>query len=136
MWYVAEVAAQYNTDVKSGVVEVAWDRDSNIFDYDPKIWDRLLTCLHIYGPVKIIAAHICCSPRIIRRLVHPILHALLSPWHRSRTNMHSVPESEIINVLSNYGILREMLPTEMGGTVELNPEEWIAQRRAAEMEEL
>jgi len=136
MWYVAEVAAEANTDAGSGVVEVAWDRDTTIFDYDPTIYDRLLTYLHLYWPVKTVASHVCCSPRITRRLVHPILHALLTPWSRSRTDMHNVPESEIINVLSRYGILKEMLPTEMGGTLELNSAEWIAQRRAAEMEEL
>jgi len=136
MWYIAEVAAQDDTDVGSGVVEVVWDTDTTIFDYDRKVWDRLLAYLHLYWPVKTIAAHVCCSPRIIHRLVYPALHALLSPWCRSRTKMHDVPESEIINVLSNYGIPKEILPTEMGGTVELNPAEWIAHRRAAEMEEL
>jgi hypothetical protein len=50
--------------------------------------------------------------------------------------VHDVSENEIVHALSEYGISREMLPTEMGGTVELNPTEWIAQRRAAEMEEI
>jgi hypothetical protein len=49
---------------------------------------------------------------------------------------HDVAETEILEVLSQYGLEKAMLPTLMGGTVELNLEEWIANRRAVEMEEL
>jgi hypothetical protein len=55
---------------------------------------------------------------------------------RSRTLFHDVPESQIVDILSSYGILKEMLPTEMGGTVRLNQAEWMASRRAAEREEI
>jgi hypothetical protein len=55
---------------------------------------------------------------------------------RSRTLFHDVPESQIVDILSSYGILKEMLPTEMGGTVRLNQAEWMASQRAAESEEI
>jgi len=45
-----------------------------------------------------------------------------------------VPESEIVDALSQYGILQHMLPTEMGGTLQLDLSEWIAYRRSVEME--
>jgi hypothetical protein len=45
-----------------------------------------------------------------------------------------VPDSQLLGILSDYGILKEMLPTKMGGTVQLNQAEWIANRRAAEPE--
>lgn len=50
--------------------------------------------------------------------------------------MHNVPDSEITQVLSCYGILQSMLPSEMGGSLELNQGEWIANRRAAELQEI
>lgn len=55
---------------------------------------------------------------------------------RSRTTFHEVPESEIVKELSKYGIHGSMLPVEMGGSVKFDQAEWIAQKRAAEMEEL
>jgi len=55
---------------------------------------------------------------------------------RSRIAVHDVPENENAEALSDYGIEKHMLPTEMGGSFEFNPSEWIANRRAAEMEEL
>jgi hypothetical protein len=80
--------------------------------------------------------HICCPDLAVLRFVKPILYALLDRTHRSRLVLHNVAESEILEVLSRYGLDKAMLPTQMGGTVELNLEEWIANRRAVEMEEL
>lgn len=62
--------------------------------------------------------------------------ALKKKTTRSRTLFHDVPESEILDVLAEYGILKNMLPTEMGGTVVLNQREWMANRWAIEIEEL
>lgn len=53
---------------------------------------------------------------------------------RSRTLYHNVPETEIIRVLAQYGILKSMLPSEMGGTLEFEQSEWLVQRRAKEIE--
>jgi len=49
--------------------------------------------------------------------------------------VYNVRESEIIDVLSGYGILKYMLPTEMGGTLVVNQREWMANRWAIEIEE-
>jgi hypothetical protein len=48
--------------------------------------------------------------------------------------MHDVPESQVPDILSDYGILKKMLPSELGGTVQLDQAAWIACRRAAELE--
>jgi hypothetical protein len=32
--------------------------------------------------------------------------------------------------------MKDMLPTQMGGTIELSQSEWIANRRAVELEEI
>lgn len=66
----------------------------------------------------------------------PILSALLDSRGRSRMIIHDVPDSNIVEDLSRYGIQKEMLPTEMGGSYEFNAYEWIANRRAAELEEI
>jgi hypothetical protein len=136
MWYVVEVAAAQNTDARSGAVDVIWLKDFSLWDYDPKIYDRLFTYYQCYLPVRTIAAHACCPPRVFLRWLFPVINAILDHFMRSRVQVHDVSENDIVDALSEYGISREMLPTEMGGTVELNPTEWIAQRRAAEMEEL
>jgi hypothetical protein len=91
---------------------------------------------HHAWPIKAIPSHACCPDLALLRFVKPILYALLDRSHRTRGQIHDVAESEILETLSRYGLEKAMLPTQMGGTVELNLEEWIANRRAVEIEEL
>lgn len=82
--------------------------------------------------------HNCCANKFLRRVVQPVMKATLDKVGRARTVIHDVPESEILDVLAEYGILKDMLPTPMGGTIHLDTwlPVWIAQRRAIEMEEI
>lgn len=61
-----------------------------------------------------------------------ILSALKTRSTRSRTLFHDVPPNEILDVLADFGILPNMLPTDMGGTLRLDQQEWIANRWATE----
>ena len=80
--------------------------------------------------------HICCAPVLLVRLLKPIMKALMDKDARARLIFHDCPESGILDALSEYGIEKHMLPTEMGGLVQLDQTEWIAHRRAIEMEEI
>ena len=46
------------------------------------------------------------------------------------------PERQLPDILSDYGIHVDMLPTGMGGSIHLDQAEWIANRRAAELMEI
>jgi hypothetical protein len=122
--------------MSSGFVFIGWHKDVTIFDYDRNAFNSLLyfekTCL----PVQCISFHICCPTSVILNVLKPIASAFTDKRARARTVIHDVPESKILDILSEYGIMKEMLPTEMGGTIRLNQSEWMANRRAAEMEEL
>lgn len=86
-------------------------------------------------PVKLISNHLCCAPTTILQVAKPIVHSGASKEFRVRTLAHAVPEEEILQVLWTYGIQSEMLPTQMGGAVALDIEDWISERRAAESDD-
>ena len=136
VWYTFEVTAQANNDIRSGAVAILWGKDSFIWDYDQGLYGRVaylsMSCL----PVNVVARHICRLPWLMVKIIKPIYNALRDRAARSRTVFHDVPESQILDVLSDYGILKGMLPTMMGGTVRLDQTEWIASRRAAELGEI
>lgn len=135
VWYVIEVLAQENTHVRSGVVMIVWDKHFTIWDYDDRLYERMTRFDMNSWPVKVTACHCCIAPWFMVRIVKPLLNALRDKQSRSSTLIHD-PESHMPEVLSNYGILKEMLPTEMGGTVQLDHAEWISNRRAAELKEI
>jgi hypothetical protein len=64
------------------------------------------------------------------------MKALMNKETRQRFLAHSELPSGIIDVLSEYGIPPDVLPTEMGGHTQLNQSKWIATRRAIEMKEI
>ena len=129
--------AQENTDMNSGLVLLTNLKDVTIWDYDHRLYDRILYFSMNCWPVKMIACHVCCAPAsIFDKMIKRITNALMDKHTRSRILQHDVPESQILDVLSHYGIMKYMLPTEMGGTVKFDLTEWIASRRAAELEEI
>jgi len=135
-WYVAEVASQTNHDIDSGVVQIVWGKNSTVWDYDHQLYTKYAKYESSCWPCKFDCFHDCLAPDFICQVVVPIYSAFQSRQSRIRTISHDVPESKILWALSVYGITADMLPTEFGGTIQFDQSEWIAQRRAEEMEEL
>ncbi len=130
------MASRANKDIDSGVVELVWDKHSTVWEYDHSLYKQLLEFEASCWPCRFDCYHVCCTPKFIVRVVFPIVSALQSKRCRTRSVWHDVPELEILSALSEYGITGDMLPTEFGGSIQLNPSEWIAHRRAMEMEEI
>ena len=131
------MAVEGNSDIGCSIVGVAWDKGSTIWDYDQKVFDTVLSCLRYAWPIRCAAIHVCCPPICMVRFAFPVIRAaVMDKWLRSRFEIHDVPECEIVQVLAEYGIQSDMLPTHIGGKVQLNQLEWIANRRAIEMEEI
>jgi hypothetical protein len=128
--------AQEKMGMESGLVILAYLQDFTIWDFDHGLYDQIISIERNCWPVKIAARH-CYLPSVFVKIMKYVLNALMDKRGRSRMLMHDVAtESELLDVLSSYGIEKYMLPTEMGGTVLLNQAEWIASRRASELEDI
>lgn len=128
-----EVVCREHTGPDSGIVEIIWCKNSMPLNYDAKI--RATCFTKQCWPVTIKANHMCGLSRISARIGLPFALAVKGKQMRARTKVHDVPDSEIVTTLSSFGITRDALPTVMGGGVESNQLEWLANRRAVEMEE-
>jgi hypothetical protein len=131
--------AQQETDIcsiGSGIVVVLFLKDATIWDYDHRLYSQTYYHVNHCWPVRIIARHICYPPSIFVKIIKPITYAYFDKRSRSRLLIHDVLESQVLDILSSYGIQKDMLPTEMGGTVLLDHAEWIASRRAVELKEI
>jgi hypothetical protein len=121
----------------SGLVLLTNMKDFTIWDYDHGLYKRILCFSMNCWPVKMIACHgVGSAPSIFTKMLKRITNALMDKHTRCRVLQHNVPVSQIPDVLSHYGIMKYMLPAEMGGTVKFDLTEWIASRRAAELEEI
>lgn len=131
-----EIASDENRETGNGMNWIVFDKFTTVFDIDPKLNRQMAYFYRSCWPVKAMCTHVVCPPKILMRFFRPIFLALMSKEGRSRLKFHDVPECEVIETLAGYGILQHMIPTEMGGTLLLNQSEWIANRRAMELEEL
>jgi hypothetical protein len=69
-------------------------------------------------------------------VLKPIAYALMDKHMRSRILIHDVPERQLPHILTDFGIHEDMLPTGMGGSVQLDQAEWLTNQRAAELMEI
>ena len=132
-----EVISQENTDANSGFVVISsHNKGTTIWDYDRLVYDHFFYYEKSCFPVQCIGAHSCRPPSLILQIMKPVIYALMDKRLRTRAVVHNVPTNEILDALSTFGIMKDMLPTEMGGTIYLNQSEWMTARRAVEMEEI
>lgn len=125
-----------NPDYSGCFIILTWEKHTTVWDHDQNLMRRMLYFNRSCWPVKASPFHVCCISFGLVQVAKPILCALMDKAGRCRFLVHDVGESEILAVLSRFGIMKSMLPVEMGGTVKLDLPAWIAHRRAVEMEEI
>ena len=146
----------------SGFVVLDWLKNATLFDFGT--YELVLLCVcssyitaltngfepsvdrHVFlpiiylcnncWPIRPLPGHTCCPPKILVWLFKPIAFAMQGKELRTRNTMHDVPSEKVAESLLPFGITKEMLPVHMGGSLQLNPSDWIAKRRAMEMEEI
>lgn len=134
MWYLMEVAALRDAVSHKGFVRIVWGEHNSTmcwnFDY------RILLYTHRFlrevWPIKVVADHILGVPQFIVRALKPVAWMAKGKRLRSRTMLHV--GLTCFDDLSTCGILKEMLPVEMGGGLKFDWDEWISDRIASEME--
>lgn len=119
-------------------VWIIQEKVSPVWSYDRYLISHVPYYRKSCWPMKEMPSHSFCSNTFMRRVVKPLLLATMGKAGRCRHTTHDVPKNGMFETMNEFGIEREMLPTSVGGTVDLD--KWlpvfIAQRRAIEMEEL
>lgn len=124
------------TDSSGAFCFVVSAKNTSVSDFDLKLMERMTPLEGKCLPVNCVSNHLCGLPFFVRKIIKPVVFATMSRRTRARSPMHDGTESECLEILSSYGITKDMLPTSIGGTVNLDMMEWVANRRAAEMEEI
>lgn len=126
------VAQEGKNGAMSEIIMLIWAKDTTIWDYDHKFDSGMYALERDCLPVSLSACHVCCPPFLTAFVIRPICFALQDKRAHERTLIHDVSPTQILTVLAEYGILKDMLPTFMGGTIELNQSEYIANRESEE----
>jgi hypothetical protein len=127
IWYVFEVALEH-PNISKGIVYLSTAKNASLWDFDVKVDGPAQHIVLKVLPVTLCAFHGCQLPPLICRYILPIWLALADRDSRCRTLVHDVQDSQLMNVLSGYGLSEEVVPTELGGKCQLDQHAWVEKR--------
>lgn len=128
LWYVMHALIEDETAQRKGSIIVVFPKNSKFAQFNRKLVkmnaDSIKGCI----PVRLSALHICHPPAVFD-LFFPILKILMGAHLRQKIKLNSGSDEEVMEKLgSQFGITNDELPTEMGGTLVLNHEQWLKER--------
>jgi hypothetical protein len=125
-----EVAAQRPNAAK-GYIRICSLNGATAWDFDGNVYRAHMHLIKDAFPVSARATHfVGLSPAFSK-----ILRVAMLSWNRefrSRVVVHDVPECQLVEALADYGIFKEVVPVELGGTFVYDHSEWLAKRCAIE----
>jgi len=131
-WYHIHVHLEDVDVQRKGLVTVGFFRINSPKQFDRRQTKMFLTLIGEALPIKLKCAHIC-QPPLFFNVVYPIIRFLMGKEIRLITRVHSGSEATVVSTLNQYGVSRECLFKCMGGTFEINVDEWWNKRLDAEL---
>ena len=120
VWYIIEILVRESNDPDCSFVRIFMEKYNSLWHYDSFFVRHVPYYFRFCWPAPNIPTHKCCSNLFMRKVGLPLAYSAMSKADRARTIIHDVPDSELIETLSQYGIMAHMLPINMGGLVDLD----------------
>jgi CRAL/TRIO domain len=138
-WFLFHQLLEHDEQVqRRGLVAVHWCAHFANRNRDPLLMRQCLSSILGCMPIRISANHIC-QPPLVGRIVLAVLLSFVGERIRRRVLVHSSRSSllsssdntsDLVRVLeSTYSIPRSYIPSDMGGTLELDVNSWLAEYR-------
>lgn len=130
LWYLLHVMAIDDPECpKKGAIIIA---DAGRFQFsqcDKALIKLIINSIKECLPIRLSAYHLCYPPTFVSFFI-PIVFLFLAKRLKQRLIVHSGNKNIVINQLSDkYHIEAQHLPTQVGGTLEINMELWIQNRK-------
>ena len=132
LWYLLEVCMEDPAVRKAGVVIVVDGRDLQKKHYSRKM-KLLVEIMGSVMPVRVRGIHLCYPSKVAYFVMYPVLKQILGRHFRLRFKMHFGTQEKVLRDLANgYCLPVDRLPVELGGTITLSMDQFLANRIALE----
>ncbi|CAB9518712.1 tocopherol transfer protein-like [Seminavis robusta] len=131
VWYMFHAALEDEETQKKGLVFVGDCRYIRLSLFDKEF--ARVTALSVAGclPVRLSGIHGYYPPKVFF-IILPFLKFFLGERLRERIRLHGGENMEKVRAgMAKYGLVERVLPTNVGGEVELSHESWLQERRLA-----
>ena len=133
LWYILHTFVDDIESQKKGVIMITNAKNYSFSQFGIDFCKQLIESIKGCVPVRLSAFHVVHPPTFVR-YVYPIISIVLTQRIRQRMLIHtfSTDDEKVMNKLvTKYDMKREDLPTQMGGSIELNTEIWLQNQLAA-----
>lgn len=133
VWYLFEAVLENANLRKNGVVVICDLRGvqrkhiRRVTRY-VRVWQTIDSCL----PVDIRGMHCCYPTSAFYYLIFPVVKRLASKSIRLHLKLHYGEDSSVLTNLAGFCLTRDRLPTEFGGDVHLDMNQWMLNRISLE----
>ena len=126
LWYVMHNLIEGNDTVqKLGLVAIGWPHHVKISMVDRKLMKMNMESISGCLPIRVGGFHIIQPPWFFAKIVFPIMKVVMPERMRKRVRLHSGSEEKILEELKEFGMDKDVLPSEIGGDVILDTDQWV-----------
>ena len=126
LWYVMHHLLEGNDTVQRiGMVAVAYPHHAKLSVVDRKLMKINMESMTGCIPIRMGGFHVVHPPWFFGSVVFPIMKLILPARMRKRVKVHSGSDEKVLESLKEYGLSREVLPSEIGGDVIIDTDAWL-----------
>lgn len=127
-WYVAHAVLEDATTQRKGAVIIIHPQNMRFAQFNPTLAKLFAESFKGCIPIRLSALHFCHLPTIFD-LIFPFLKMLMGSHLRKKIYLNSGEKSRVLDLFEEkFGISKQHLPIEIGGSLVLNQEKWIKER--------
>lgn len=129
LWYTLHAALESESTQQKGIVFVVYLKYTYVKHFDRSLVKVLANSIKGVLPVRVSAIHIFHAPYLFE-VLFDVVSMLLGERLTKRMKMYSGEDEAIHDQLTDFGILPSRLPEELGGSLKLDQDQWIAERES------
>lgn len=128
-WYTLHAALENESTQEKGIVFLVYLRDTYVRHFDRSLVKLIANSIKGVLPVRVSAIHMFHAPYLFE-VLFDVVSMLLGERLTKRMKMYSGEDEAIQDKLMDFGILPSRLPVELGGALNLDQDQWIAERES------
>ena len=131
-FYIAHTMLEDVEIQRRGIVILhAYTPSFSIEHFHRKVHNGVTQALRNALPIRPVGTHII-GNSMVAQLVLPFVLHTMGQEHRYRTRIHFGSNESVMSDLRNFGITPSMIPSQAGGTLDMDTNEWLEGRVANE----
>jgi len=130
LWYTLHyVLRNDETAQRKGVVIIMFPKHIKFAQFNRKLAKMNAESIKGCIPIRLSAIHIC-HPPVVFDLIFPVVKVLMGSKLRKKIQLNSGSEEKVLEKFEQkFGMKRNDLPTELGGSLVLDQDQWLDERR-------